>query len=83
MIRYDMPLDAGRVACMTKTYLEARNMQHFLVENGGQFEVSGTWCLDILREDYSRRKCTTQAAKLPHAWEASHCTGVPLPQSPR
>jgi hypothetical protein len=49
-----MPLDAGRVACITKTYLEARNIQHFLVEHDGQLEVGGAWCLGILREkDYS------------------------------
>jgi hypothetical protein len=46
MMRYDMPLDAGRVACITT--LEARNMQHLLVYNGGQFKLGGTWCLGIL-----------------------------------
>jgi hypothetical protein len=48
MTRYYMPLDAGRVACITKTYLAACNMQHFLIENGGQFKVGGMWCLGIL-----------------------------------
>jgi hypothetical protein len=58
-----MALDAGRAPCITKAWLEARNVQHLLVKMGGQFNVGGTWCLGIHREkDYSRGKCATQAA---------------------
>jgi hypothetical protein len=70
MIQYDVPMDAGRVAAIARAYLLENQLSDLLEENGGNFKVGETWCLGILKEmDYSRRKCTTQAAKLPADWE--------------
>jgi hypothetical protein len=64
-----VPIDASRVAAITKAYL-SDNAPELLEENGGHFKIGETWCLGVLHEmNYSKRRCTTQSAKLPADWE--------------
>jgi hypothetical protein len=64
-----VPIDSSRVAAITKAYL-TDNAPELLEENGGTFRIGETWCLGVLHEmGYSKRRCTTQSAKLPPDWE--------------
>lgn len=70
MMDKHVPVDAKRVSIVTKDYLEKVGAGELLEENGGTFTAAETWCLTLLHEaGLARRKCTTQAAKLPSDWE--------------
>jgi hypothetical protein len=69
MAEAGVPIDSSRVAAITKAYL-TDNAPELLEENGGTFRIGETWCLGVLHEmGYSKRRCTTQSAKLPPDWE--------------
>ena len=66
----DCALDTRRVAIVAKQYLRDHGAGHLLEENGGPFKAGATWCQGLLKsEGLAKRKCTTQAAKLPDDWE--------------
>ena len=63
-------IDASLVGVVAKDYLQDHGARDLVLEHGGLVKAGSTWCLTLLKEmGLSRRKCTTQAAKLPEDWE--------------
>ena len=63
-------IDANLVGVVAKEHLQDNYASELLLEHGGSFKAVSTWCLTLLKEmGLSRRKCMTQAAKLPDYWE--------------
>lgn len=70
MLDKNIPIDAAQVAIIAKHYLVEVGAGELLEDNGGVFKAGSTWCSELLHElGLTRRKCTTQASKLPEDWE--------------
>jgi hypothetical protein len=66
MVADKQPMDANVVSDVAIAVIKRFNMGHLLHENGGKFKAGKTWCNTLLNEcKLTRRKCTTQAQKLP------------------
>jgi hypothetical protein len=62
----NLPLAAATVHSVAMAYLKKHAPQ--VIDTG--FKAGETWCQELLLElNLVRRKCTTQAAKLPADWE--------------
>lgn len=65
-----IPMTADTVSNIAVSYLEEHGLSGLLFKNGGRFKAAKSWCNVILSEmEMPRRKCTTQASKLPEDWE--------------
>jgi hypothetical protein len=71
MVADKQPMDANVVSDVAIAVIKSLDMGHLLHENGGKFKAGKTWCNTLLDEcKLTRRKCTTQAQKLPEDWRA-------------
>lgn len=70
MIDQNLTVTADTVANAAISYLENNDLSNLLHKNGGRFKAGKSWCNELLTEmNLPRRKCTTQASKLPADWE--------------
>lgn len=70
MIEQSLAVTAETVATAAISYMENNNLSHLLHSRGGRFKAGKSWCNELLNDmELPRRKCTTQASKLPADWE--------------
>ena len=66
MVDHKMAVTAATVATAAIAYLQEQELTNLIYGQGGRFKASKTWCNELLAEmNLTRRKCTTQASKLP------------------
>ena len=69
MVADRQPMDANVVSDVAVAVIKSLDMGHLLQENGGKFRAGKSWCNTLLEEcKLTRRKCTTQAQKVPENW---------------
>jgi hypothetical protein len=71
MVADKQPMDANVVSDVAVAIIKSLDMADLLHENGGKFKAGKSWCNTLLEEcNLTRRKCTTQASKLPDNWRS-------------
>jgi hypothetical protein len=71
MVDQNLTVTAETVASAATSYLENNQLAHLLHAHGGRFKAGKSWCNELLSDmNLPRRKCTTQASKLPEDWES-------------
>jgi hypothetical protein len=71
MVADKQPMDANVVSDVAVATMKHFGRPELLQENGGRFKAGKSWCNTLLEECHlKRRKCTTQAQKLPENWRA-------------
>lgn len=71
MCEDQQPMDSNVVSDVAIAMIRHMRQESILKEEGGRFSAGRSWCNKLLEScDLTRRKCTTQAQKVPDNWRA-------------